>query len=185
MNDVLSCTPPVPGAIPRRSDADQSIAEKITDTWRTAPGMTATRVGVALPRGPHHLKLLGTPIAATCERPLRAARSRCGRITSTLRSPRRNRITGMWLASANHRIPHRSARTPGVTRSACPDAHAGNTPPARRLQLCTKPDKYSRTRHNRSNTVCTSSTSLTVTTPELADRGTLVTSPQRCLRSRE
>ena len=42
-----------------------------------------------------------TPIAATPHRPWRASRSRCGRITSSLRSPLAKRITAMSLAAAN------------------------------------------------------------------------------------
>ena len=40
------------------------------------------------------------PIAATCERPAAAAASRYGAITSALRSPALNRITGTPLACA-------------------------------------------------------------------------------------
>ncbi len=42
-----------------------------------------------------------TPIAATCERPDRAAASRYGCMTSMLRSAAVSGTTGMWLASAN------------------------------------------------------------------------------------
>jgi len=42
-----------------------------------------------------------TPIAATWDRPVQAARSRYGRIRSILRSMPFNRTTGMLLASAN------------------------------------------------------------------------------------
>ena len=40
------------------------------------------------------------PIAATCDRPVAAAASRYGAITSALRSPARNVITGTPLACA-------------------------------------------------------------------------------------
>ena len=42
-----------------------------------------------------------TPIAATPDRPVAACRSRCGRITSILRSPLPNRTTGIEWSSAN------------------------------------------------------------------------------------
>ena len=44
---------------------------------------------------------VATPIAATPDRPARASRSRCGRITSSLRSPLTNRTTGMPPSAAN------------------------------------------------------------------------------------
>lgn len=129
--------------------------------------MTATRTGVALARGPHHLKLLGHPdrgdlrtIAAG--RPIQVRPHHLD-LALTASKPHPRDVVG--LGESPHTLPERApiCSNTGVTRSACPDAHAGNTPPRQGLQLCTKPDKYSRSRHDRSNTVCSSSTSLTVT----------------------
>ena len=50
-----------------------------------------------------------TPIAATWERPARAAASRYGCITSMLRSAALSGTTGMWLASAKEATRRRNA----------------------------------------------------------------------------
>ena len=48
------------------------------------------------------------PIATTCDRPAAAAASRYGAITSALRSPALNRITGMPLACAQSLMSRRN-----------------------------------------------------------------------------
>ena len=50
-----------------------------------------------------------TPIAATCDRPVAAALSRYGCITSMLRSAAFSVTTGMWLASAKEATRRRNA----------------------------------------------------------------------------
>ena len=48
------------------------------------------------------------PTAATCERPAAAAAARYGAITSALRSPAANRISGMPLACAQSLMSRRN-----------------------------------------------------------------------------
>src|SRR6266496_5736112 len=81
----------------------------------------------------------------------------------------------MWLVSAKRRMPSRN-RLPicsntagdaiGMPRCWC---RKYTTPPGV-CRRCTNPDRYSRSRHDRSSTVCPSSTSLTVTEDGLVDR---------------
>jgi hypothetical protein len=60
-----------------------------------------------------------TPIAATCDRPVVAAASRKGCITSMLRSAAFSVTTGMWLASAKE-----ATRRRNVSPICC--RHAGD-----------------------------------------------------------
>ncbi|MBW0010198.1 MAG: transposase [Pseudonocardiales bacterium] len=76
--------------------------DEIPGVGTTAARVIIDEVGMDVSRFPTaaHLASWAQPIAAPCDQPVAAVRSRYGRITSALRCPRRNRTTGMWLASA-------------------------------------------------------------------------------------
>ncbi len=83
----------------------------------------------------------------------------------------------MWSSAANRRIPSRTralicSNTAGEAIGIPRCSRRKYTTPPGVCSFCTNPDRYSRSKHDRSNTVCPSSTSLTVTTREPATLAT-------------